>query len=88
MFEHGVAHAQFEKHVPDWMDVVDNSAEDIALGLEEMLDEMDGALGIERKAHNTALRRRYDEILSNRGQFAGSPICGGFLQRYSGLLDH
>lgn len=86
MFERGVAHAQFARYVDDDLEVMDNDPADIAEGVCEMLDEIDGRIDASELASVDTLRRRYDAMLRTHGNFLGSPVGGRFLQRYADLL--
>lgn len=84
MFKHKVAHSQFAKNVPTWMEVVDNSPEDIVEALDEMLGAEDSCTDTQPKVQ--ALRRAYDDILVTHGGFSGSPMANSFLVRHAHLL--
>jgi putative glycosyltransferase (TIGR04372 family) len=86
MFTTGAAHFYSESHLPDWLEVVDNSAEEIAEGVMEMLDGPDDRLPAEEVQEFDALRRRYDAIVLGHGGFTGTPVGGRYLRRYAGLL--
>jgi putative glycosyltransferase (TIGR04372 family) len=87
MFLCGAAHYYSENHLPDWLEVIDNSEEEIAEGVIEMLDELDGRIGADEAADYVSLRRRYDAIVLAQGGFTGTPLSGRFLRRHQTMLN-
>lgn len=86
MYATGVAHAQFAAAIPDGIEVVDNTAEDIVVGVEEMLDRLDGKLTADDAASRRSLQAEFAQGVLRHGGFLGSPIGAGFWRRYRDAL--
>lgn len=87
MFSSGAAHYYSETHVPESLEVIDNSAEEIAEGVAEKMEQLEGRIGESELAEFKVLREQYDAIVIAHGGFTGSPVAGRFLSRHRSLLN-
>lgn len=86
MFKLGPADAQFTKLIPEGVEVVDNSPEELLEGVREMFDQLEGKMTAAEAAVTTELRSRYEALVLRYGGFVGTPLSGRFLQRHQTLL--
>jgi putative glycosyltransferase (TIGR04372 family) len=86
MFATGLADAQFQNRIPEDVEVIDNSPEEIREAALEMLAEEQGQGSIAPPNEVHRLRQRFNDILREHAAFAGSRISGSFLLRHQPLV--
>jgi len=82
----GLADVQFQRRLPEDVEVIDNDAEMIRDAVLEMMDEMDGKISTAKQDEVARLRTRFESIVLQHQGFLGSRISGQFLTRHRQLL--
>ncbi len=86
MFKLGPADAQFTKLIPEGVEVVDNTPEELVEAVQEMFDQVEGRITEAERAETAELRARYAALVLRHDGFLGTPMSGRFLRRHRALL--